>query len=333
MEQTRRKKLTQEVVWGVCDELLRGGARPTIERIRERVGGSPNTVSIQLESWFKALSARLAALDLGEVPTLATGGLPSDLVRMAEQLWQTAKTGAKLEADRVVQEHQATADEMVAGAEEGKRRAESALTERGELYTAAEERRSLERTAQRLSGELGEAQGRIGEMGRALETAQSDLSFARQSIVRQAEDSAKAQKVMAEGHDRERKTWMLEVDRARGETTKAIRREEQASEAAKKLREEMSLNGEAMARLEVQLEQARAEVQAGRNEAVELRKLAESAAMELQRREDSWLLRLQAEVNSAAAMATEVRMAHEAIERLRSELRLRFEPEGDGTTI
>ena len=45
--------ITESDVWTAADALLEG-ARPTIERVRQKIGrGSPNTVSPYLETWFK----------------------------------------------------------------------------------------------------------------------------------------------------------------------------------------------------------------------------------------------------------------------------------------
>ena len=52
--------ITQSDVWAAADALLLEGARPTIERVRQKIGrGSPNTVSPHLESWFGGLGARI----------------------------------------------------------------------------------------------------------------------------------------------------------------------------------------------------------------------------------------------------------------------------------
>ena len=43
-------------VWGAADALLHEGLRPTIERVRQKIGsGSANTVSPMLERWFATL--------------------------------------------------------------------------------------------------------------------------------------------------------------------------------------------------------------------------------------------------------------------------------------
>ena len=50
----------QDDVWSAADDLIAEGLRPTIERVRQKIGrGSPNTVSPMLESWFATLAPRL----------------------------------------------------------------------------------------------------------------------------------------------------------------------------------------------------------------------------------------------------------------------------------
>ncbi|NLY63887.1 MAG: hypothetical protein GX070_02885 [Alcaligenaceae bacterium] len=52
--------IQQEDVWQAADALLQEGLRPTIERIRLKIGrGSPNTISPMLENWFSILGQRI----------------------------------------------------------------------------------------------------------------------------------------------------------------------------------------------------------------------------------------------------------------------------------
>jgi hypothetical protein len=68
-----------------ADALLRAGERPTIEKVREKLGsGSPNTINPLLDAWWKRLSARL---DSG--PT-ALHRLPESVAHAAEALWMQA---------------------------------------------------------------------------------------------------------------------------------------------------------------------------------------------------------------------------------------------------
>jgi Plasmid replication region DNA-binding N-term len=67
------------------DALLRLGHRPTIEKVREKLGtGSPNTINPLLDAWWKRLSARL---DAGPA---ALHRLPEPVAHAAEALWMQA---------------------------------------------------------------------------------------------------------------------------------------------------------------------------------------------------------------------------------------------------
>jgi hypothetical protein len=74
--------ITQSDVSHAADTLLRAGERPTIEKIRLKIGkGSPNTINPLLDSWWKTLSARL---DSGPA---ALHRLPESVAHVAEALW------------------------------------------------------------------------------------------------------------------------------------------------------------------------------------------------------------------------------------------------------
>lgn len=77
--------VTQSDVSHAADTLLRSGERPTIEKVRAKIGkGSPNTVNPMLDSWWKTLSARL---DSGPA---AFHRLPETVAHVAEALWMQA---------------------------------------------------------------------------------------------------------------------------------------------------------------------------------------------------------------------------------------------------
>jgi hypothetical protein len=77
--------ITQSDVSHAADTLLRFGMRPTIEKIRAKLGrGSPNTINPMLDAWWKTLSARL---DAGPQ---ALHRLPESIAHIAEALWMQA---------------------------------------------------------------------------------------------------------------------------------------------------------------------------------------------------------------------------------------------------
>ncbi|TDP74724.1 DNA-binding protein [Roseateles toxinivorans] len=88
--------ITEDEVWKACDALLLEGARPTIERVRQKLGrGSPNTVSPMLETWFKHLGARIK--DPGAFSAPAT--MPDPVHQAAQHLWEVAQAEARHDFD------------------------------------------------------------------------------------------------------------------------------------------------------------------------------------------------------------------------------------------
>jgi len=76
-----------------ADALLREGKRPTIERIRARLGrGSPNTINPLLDVWWKRLAGRL---DAGPA---ALHRLPEPVLLAAEGLWMQTLDEARRRA-------------------------------------------------------------------------------------------------------------------------------------------------------------------------------------------------------------------------------------------
>jgi len=143
MEFTKARRGTQEhEVWAAADALMQEGLRPTIDRIRQRLGkGSPNTVSPMMESWFRSLGSRLAG-GVSGTANLAAGndadGVPVSVRNATRLLWETARKEAEQVQDaaleKVRNELKAREDEL-----EGKR---LELTQREEAF--AQTRASLD---------------------------------------------------------------------------------------------------------------------------------------------------------------------------------------------
>jgi hypothetical protein len=78
-------KASRVRVWQAADRILRSGRRPTVEGVRELLGGgSPNSVTAYLNDWYRELGGRLAA---AETPL---GGFPAEAVSMMTELWRLA---------------------------------------------------------------------------------------------------------------------------------------------------------------------------------------------------------------------------------------------------
>jgi hypothetical protein len=126
-----------------ADALLREGHRPTIEKIREKIGrGSPNTINPLLDAWWKRLASRL---DAGPA---AFHRLPESVAHVAEALWMQAL-------------------------DEGRRRA--ALELRSTDRATAADRQTLEVRSHVLSLREGELESRLQDRDRTQAALESQL--------------------------------------------------------------------------------------------------------------------------------------------------------------
>jgi hypothetical protein len=67
MNQKSTRGVQQDEVSAAADTLLAECLRPTIERVRMKIGrGSPNTVAPMLETWFADLGVRLGVAPIAE---------------------------------------------------------------------------------------------------------------------------------------------------------------------------------------------------------------------------------------------------------------------------
>jgi hypothetical protein len=84
---TPEPKASRIRVWQAADRILRSGRRPTVEGVRELLGGgSPNSVTAYINDWYRDLGSRLAA---AETPL---AGFPAEAVSMMTELWRLAAT-------------------------------------------------------------------------------------------------------------------------------------------------------------------------------------------------------------------------------------------------
>jgi Plasmid replication region DNA-binding N-term len=129
--------ITQSDVSHAADSLLRLGERPTIDKVRAKIGkGSPNTVNPMLDAWWKTLSARL---DAGPA---ALHRLPETVAHVAEALWMQAL-------------------------EEGKRRV--VLEQRDSVRLAELDKQRLELRSHVLTLREGELDSRLRDRDRTIE--------------------------------------------------------------------------------------------------------------------------------------------------------------------
>ncbi len=88
-------------VWAAADALLLEGQRPTIERVRLKIGrGSPNTVQPLLDTWFRGLGARITDPKVFAAPA----DVPDPVAQAAKHFWEVALATARKDFDEKLRE-------------------------------------------------------------------------------------------------------------------------------------------------------------------------------------------------------------------------------------
>jgi Plasmid replication region DNA-binding N-term len=217
--------INENDVWKAADALLLEGARPTIERVRQKIGrGSPNTVTPYLETWFRSLGARITDPMAFSTPP----ALPDPISEAAKHFWEAALAAARAEgADAVAADRAA----LKAASDTLDRERAQLQTDRERLSSQLE---AKEESVQLLRGHLAESQARAaallvdlaGKDQLILETRASltQTEADREALRRHLEtERAAFEQIRRDYEAREiahESRWALEVDRAR-ETAKA----------------------------------------------------------------------------------------------------------------
>jgi chromosome segregation ATPase len=216
----------QEEVFAAADALLAEQLRPTIERVRLKIGrGSPNTVAPMLESWFAALGQRLGVAG----PSSGQGAPPAVVRQAIESLWSAALTAAHEQAAAALgQERSALAAELagIQTAREELARHEAALGDR---------QAALEQSLGLAKAQLQDQAGRLTQLQIELQRRDQQVATGRDSLAnliqeRDAERRVHDAQMRAVADDRQRaderaitteRRLLEEVDRARQEAKQA----------------------------------------------------------------------------------------------------------------
>jgi hypothetical protein len=229
----RAPRISQADVFRAADELLVEGHRPTIDRVRMKLGrGSPNTINDHLDGWWAKLGSRLRDLPGQEFPQI-----PERIGKTLQLLWTEAVNGAHealqgslAEREQQLQERtQQVSNQATALAEE--QRAITARTTALEdsLTLAREQLGAANRRAEHLEHTLAARDNEITQLQQRLDTLTREMAdlTAQQSIEREAHRAERIQ--MEERHAATEARWLREVDRAR----EAAKSAEQALRKAK----------------------------------------------------------------------------------------------------
>ena len=233
-----------EDVVQAADALLQDGLRPTIERIRQRIGrGSPNTVGPMLEQWFSGLGQRLG----GTPKAPGDSDAPSAVLQAANALWDAACQEAQTQAqDACAAQRAQLADEAA------QLQAERARLQAQELAWA-ERLRALEASLQKSAEQLRESQQLWQASQRTLAQREADLTQQRTALAHSAQQYAalqqrldqvqvQAQQERAALEERWRSSerhWLEELDRARQEIKKNVLTAQDATSKQQTLQAEL----------------------------------------------------------------------------------------------
>lgn len=254
MQLKSSRGVQQHDVDGAADALLAERARPTVERVRMKLGrGSPNTIAPMLEAWFAGLAPRL-----GVAPEHSTGeeAPPAHLRQALADLWAQALSTARGQANAAME-----------GAWAEVKAAQAAL-EAARVDLAADKAAALERAAA-LDQALQLARSQIEDLQARLAASSEQLAHARASLAglaeerdaerrradAQAQTAAQERQALLAREQATERRLLAEVDRAREDAKQARRelaeagRRQEAAQAALQQRLQAATDAHAQERL------------------------------------------------------------------------------------
>jgi DNA repair exonuclease SbcCD ATPase subunit len=257
----RSPRISRSDVFQAADELLLEGNRPTIDRVRMRLGrGSPNTINDHLDTWWAKLGSRLRDLPGHEFPQL-----PERVGQALLVLWNEALDGARealqgslAEREQVLvqRERRLEAQARELDAHEQAMAGRAAALEES-LALAQEQLRAANQRATGLEGVIDEQDAEGIRQRARIETLEASAADLRRKLD-EALSAHQSERAQLQAHYTATESrWMLEADRARQSTLEAAKEHERA---IKELRHQMSTLQEERDHLQHGLLEARGEL-------------------------------------------------------------------------
>ena len=240
------KGIQQEDVWAAADSLIADGHKPTIERVRQKIGrGSPNTVSPMLEAWFATLGARIGANKEDEAPD----DIPKVLLHALKDAWAMALSMGREQSALEIVHAQADLAQSTRRLNER----ETELDQKEQVSRI--KREALENALEAARSCIDDAMARLREAQELASRREMEIQSLRQKLAaieaerdseRRSHQDAVASYIMERSKSEERaqatqRKWLEEIDRARQETKKifsAAQMSEKQFAAEKNLLEE-----------------------------------------------------------------------------------------------
>lgn len=259
----RAPRISQADVFRAADELLIEGHRPTIDRVRMRLGrGSPNTINDHMDTWWTKLGSRLRDLPGGTFPQV-----PERVGQALQLLWNEALEGAHetlqsalLEREQAIaQQEQAleTRTRQLSDREQVTATRAAAIEEslglvREQLSATNQRAETLETALRARDAECVHLRDRM----RALETSAAEL---RKKLDEGTASNLAERAKLEDRHSAAEARWLMEVDRARQLAKEASKEHERQT---KELREHVGSLQKERDQLRQDLAECRAELKA-----------------------------------------------------------------------
>lgn len=244
------KGITQDQVSAAADALVTAGERPTVEKIRARLGtGSPNTVTRMLDTWRGALATRLSDV-------LALPELPGDVGQAFTEVWRLAMAQAGSLAQAALAQEQNALLATQSSLTQERKLWEIALAEAQTQAQSAVQAREvaetrladLQRLAEQQAGQLAEltqqrdaSQRRAEQSNQAFEAHQSSVAAEREAQaahVRAVEDRAHAEIDRAREESKTLQNTLRQKERETSAIASRLETAEASARAAERLASE-----------------------------------------------------------------------------------------------
>ncbi len=285
----RSPRIREEDVRQAADALLLEGGRPTVERVRSRLGrGSPNTIALFLDRWWAQLGARLRDLPGQELPSVpepvskALMGLWSEAIDQARALLKDSLAAQTVELETQRSALSARSAELERAQQEFTRERaaiEQTVAMAQEQLAQANERHHSD--SARIT-ELQAESGRLQEQHEALRQAAVTMAARLDSVRIEHQE---AMRVMQERSEATERHWIKQVDEVR----QALAGERKRTEGLdrQRLAEIARLTGELQAVIQerVQLREEASEALASAR--ADISRLSETARLQQARAEEA----------------------------------------------
>jgi hypothetical protein len=288
----RSPRIREEDVRQAADALLLEGGRPTVERVRSRLGrGSPNTIALFLDRWWAQLGARLRDLPGQELPSV-----PEPVSKALMGLWSEA-----IDQARALLKDSLAAQTVELETQRAALAVRTAELERA-LQEFARERAAMEQTVAMAQEQLGQAHTRHqADVSRIteLQSETARLLEQRERLQREASGSAarldaariehqEASRVLQERTEATEKHWIKQVDEIRqalgGERKRTETLDRQRVAEIARLSGELQAAIEERAQLRAEAGEALASARADISRLTETARLQQARADEAERR-------------------------------------------------